>query len=370
MQPVSLRELIAAIDGTPVGLASMEERVERIATDSRRVQTGDVFWAIAGPNDDGHRYVQQALHQGAVACVVDQDAELAVREKLVCVEDTVLALGDFAEWYRNQFDALVIGVTGSVGKTTTRHMVHTVLGARFVGMESPQNFNNHLGVPLSLLQMSPDHEYAVIELAASQVGDIEDLSSIVHPEVGVLTTIGPAHLDEFKSIENVMRAKAELLAALPASGFAVLNGDDDLVRQVASHAACPVILVGEKADNDLVAQWVRTDNGWLRFCIESSEFDVPVVGRHHITAAMTAIAIGRQIDMSDEEIAAGLRMFEPVRGRSELLRVGPWFVVDDTYNASPLSMQAACRSLQDWQGVNKKILVAGDMLSLGAEAAG
>ncbi|MCA9081879.1 MAG: UDP-N-acetylmuramoyl-tripeptide--D-alanyl-D-alanine ligase [Planctomycetaceae bacterium] len=365
MQPVSLRELIAAIHGQPVGIDAVDVPVDRIETDSRDVRPGDVFWALIGQNDDGHHYLQQALRQGAVACVVEAERLTDDRQQMILVEDTLLALWDFAEWYRRQFDALVIGVTGSVGKTTTRHMVHTVLGQQFVGVESPRNFNNHFGVPLSLLQLGSEHEYAVIELAASQVGEIADLASIAHPEVGLITAIGPAHLDEFGSLEQIVQTKGELVAAIPGSGFAVLNGDDTLVRQLAARAACPVIFVGEQRDNDLVAQWVRSENGQLRFQVDSTSFDVPVVGRHHLTSAMMAIAIGRQIDMSDAEIAAGLRSYRPVSGRSELLHIGPWLVVDDTYNANPLSMLAACQTLQDWQGANKRILVTGDMLSLG-----
>ncbi len=366
MQPVALRELIAACDGTPVGLDNLNLQFDRVEIDSRRVRVGDVFWAIVGQRDDGHRYVQQALDRGAIACVVEAERTVPGAPRLVLVEDSVLALWDFAEWYRGQFETLIIGVTGTVGKTTTRHMLQTVLAARYAGIESFANYNNHLGVPLSLLQLCSQHEFAVIELGASQVGEIEDLASIARPEVGVITAISPVHLDEFKTLEAIVQAKGELLEALPESGFAVLNGDDQLVRQLAERASCPVIFVGEQTHNDLVAQWVRVENGWLRFSVESSDFDVPVVGRHHITSAMAAVAVGRQIDLTDDEIATGLRMFEPVSGRSELLRIGPWFVINDTYNSSPASMQAACQTLTDWQTTNKKILITGDMLALGS----
>lgn len=368
MQPVALRELIAACDGTPIAIDNLDVRFERVEIDSRRVRAGDVFWAVVGQHNDGHNYVQQAIERGAVACVVEEKRAPEGVSKLILVEESILALWDFAEWYRTQFEALIIGVTGTVGKTTTRHMLQRVLNARYVGIESIGNFNNYLGVPLSLLQLNSQHEFAVIEIAASQVGEIEDLASIAQPEVGVITTISPVHLDEFKTLEAIIQAKGELLEALPESGFAVLNGDDHLVRQLAERASCPVIFVGEQTHNDLVAQWVRVENGWLRFNIESSEFDVPVVGRHHITSAIAAVAVGRQIDLSDDEIAAGLRMFEPVSGRSELLRIGPWIVINDTYNASPASMQAACHALRDWSTNNKRILIAGDMLELGPES--
>ena len=368
MQPVTLDDLINACQGTAIGISNLQASFDRVEIDSRLVRSGDVFWAIVGKRDDGHRYIRQALDRGAVACVVEQERLGDHRERLIAVEETVLALWDFAEWYRNQFDPLVIGVTGTVGKTTTRHMLHTVLSAKYFGVESPGNFNNHLGVPLSLLQLGPDHEFAALELGASQTGEIEDLASIAHPEIGVITAITPVHLDEFQTMEAILQAKGELLEALPKSGFAVLNGDDQLVRQLAERASCPVIFVGEDTRNDLIAQWVRVENGWLRFAVEAAEFDVPVVGRHHLISAMAAVAVGRQVDMTDEEIAAGLRMFEPISGRSELLRIGPWVVINDTYNASPASMKAACQVLQDWTGANKKILIAGDMLALGSQS--
>ncbi|CAK9112553.1 UDP-N-acetylmuramoyl-tripeptide--D-alanyl-D-alanine ligase (D-alanyl-D-alanine-adding enzyme) (UDP-MurNAc-pentapeptide synthetase) [Durusdinium trenchii] len=280
---------------------------------------------------------------------------------------TVGSVG-LAEHYRRQFDTLVIGVTGSVGKTTTRRMIHAALGANFCGIQSPYNYNNHIGLPLSLLQLDGNDEFAVLELGASRVGEIADLADIAQPEMGVLTAIRPAHLDEFGSIENIVRAKSELLEALPPSGVAVLNGDDDRVREAAHAARCTVTMVGEREDNDLVAHWIRMENGSLRFCVDENEYEVPAIGRHHLTAALAAIAIAREVGMRPNEIADGLRMFEPAPGRCHLQRIGPWSIIDDTYNANPSSVQAACRVLNDWQGARKKILVLGDMLCLGDES--
>lgn len=364
MQVVSYRDLIDAIDGKTLRCASLEGTFARIATDSRQVRPGDLFWALVGERHDGHNYLKEAFQAGAAAAVVERAPD-QVAGPVIQVEDTLLALWDFAEYYRRQFDTLVIGVTGSVGKTTTRRMIHSALGANFRGIQSPQNYNNHIGVPLSLLQLDGNDEFAVLELGASSVGEIADLAEIAQPEMGVLTAIRPAHLDEFGSIENIVRAKSELLEALPESGIAVLNGDDDRVRQTADAARCTVRTVGERNDNDLVAHWVRMENGSLRFCVDDDEYEVPAIGRHHLTAALAAIAIAREVGMRSDEIADGLRMFEPAPGRCHLQRIGRWSVIDDTYNANPSSVQAACRVLHDWQGAKKKILVLGDMLCLG-----
>jgi UDP-N-acetylmuramoyl-tripeptide--D-alanyl-D-alanine ligase len=368
MLPVPLESLIAACAGVTQGIRDRHAHCSRIETDSRRVKPGDVFWAIAGRQDDGHRYVAEAVQRGAIACVVEPHRCDQDRFPLIVVEDTILALWDFAEWYRKQSDALVLGVTGTVGKSTTRRMLHRMLSVKYRGVESPHNFNNYLGVPLSVLQLHPEHEFAALELAASNIGEIEDLASIVHPEIGIVTAVTPVHLEQFGSLENIVQAKGELIEAVPPEGFAVLNGDDDLVRQIADRARCQVILVGERSDNDIVADWVKTNHGKLRFAVDGHPFEVPVVGRHFITSALIAVAVGRQLDLTDEEIAAGLRQFEPLAGRSQFKRIGPWIVIDDTYNSSPAALKAACETLRDWQTGARKILVTGDMLELGGAA--
>ncbi|WP_437206023.1 UDP-N-acetylmuramoyl-tripeptide--D-alanyl-D-alanine ligase [Planctomicrobium sp. SH664] len=365
MQPISFHELIAATGGIPVGIDRLDETVGRVEIDSRRVRPGDLFFAMTGKKQDGHKYVKAAFSAGAVAAVVDAAKANKVQGPRIEVENTLEALWKLSNWYRRQFETLVIGITGSVGKTTTRRMIASVLSGRFPGSESPHNYNNEFGVPLSLLQIEPQHEFAVIEMGASKTGDIETLAAIAQPEVGALTAIAPAHLDEFGSLDNIVRTKAELIEALPESGFAVLNGDDKHLVQMSLKAACPVILVGEREHNHLRATDVVARNESLEFNVGSTRFVVPVSGRQNLTAALIAIAIGRQIDLNDLQIAEGLQTFTPAPGRSQLLRIGSWTVIDDTYNASPASMSAACQTLKGWQTTGKRIFVAGDMLTLG-----
>jgi UDP-N-acetylmuramoyl-tripeptide--D-alanyl-D-alanine ligase len=370
MQPTSLHSLISAVRGDAIGVGSPETVFERVQVDSRQVCPGDVFWALPGSRQDGQRFVGEAFEKGAVAAVVSRRWAAESGEKTVpciAVDDTLLALHQFATAHRRRSDALVIGVTGSVGKTTTRHLIQSVLSSRCIGVESPHNFNNHVGVPLSLLAIEPSHEYAVLELAAAAIGEIDRLARIVQPEVGVVTAIAPAHLETFGTIENICRAKGELLEALPKTGFAVINGDDQHARRLAQRASCRVLLVGERVSNDIVARNVEVDDGLIRFRVGDAEFALPAIGRHHLAAALIGVAIGREIDLSDDEIAEGLANFTAVDGRCQPLFVGPWIVVDDTYNANPGSMQAACRALRDWQRVNQRILVVGDMLELGHE---
>jgi UDP-N-acetylmuramoyl-tripeptide--D-alanyl-D-alanine ligase len=247
-------------------------------------------------------------------------------------------------------------------------MLFATLAARFRGVQSPGNFNNHWGVPLSLLAIQPEHEFAVIEFGASQVGEIARLAALAQPEVGVLTAIGPAHLVVFGCIERICDAKAELLQALPETGFAVINGDDERVRPLADRAACRVLKAGSKVNNDIVARGIELDGDCLRFQVDRSRFAVHAAGRHFLTAALLAVGVAREIGMSDSEIAAGLVNFRPVAGRCQVLAVGPWTVIDDTYNANPASMRAACELLRDWQYANQRVLISGDMLALGEQS--
>ena len=369
MQAVRISDVISATHGRAVGIGDSQAGLERIETDSRRVRRGDVFWALTGRNQDGHDFVSEAVDRGAALCVVNAGRSAGRRTPAVAVHDTLRALWDFAAWYRGTLDTLIVAVTGSVGKTTTRQMLCAALGARFQGVQSPQNYNNHVGVPLSLCLLHPRHEFAAIELAASRVGEIAQLAAIARPEIGVITAIGPAHLDEFGTLEAVVRAKGELLEALPTTGFAVINGDDEHVRGIAGRASCRVLTAGERANNDVVARRIEIDNDCLRFQVDRSRFTVHAAGRHHLTAAVLTVAVAREVGMDDTEIAAGLRSFRPITGRCQVLSIGDWTVIDDTYNASPRSMHAACELLRDWRGAHRRLLVTGDMLALGPDSA-
>ena len=367
MERLHLSQLCAAIAGRPHGPGPWHATATRVCLDSRQVLSGDVFWAICGENHDGHDFVGDALACGAVAAVVERIPNETLQPLLV-VGDARQALADLAGWYRGQRDALVIGVTGSVGKTTTRDMIYSVLSAAHSGMQSRKNYNNEIGLPLSLLEIGGEHDFAVIEMGARRLGDIAALVRLARPEIGVITTVAPSHLETFTGVQQILQEKGELFAGLPAHGFAVLNGDGPFADSLAERAACPVIRVGEGDRNDLRAADVVLDGGKLRFTVGGQRFAVAAPGRHLLSAALCALAIGREIGMGWDEMARGLSGFSPLPGRCQMLRVGPWTVIDDTYNASPASMQAACGLLGDWHGAGKRILITGDMLELGREA--
>jgi UDP-N-acetylmuramoyl-tripeptide--D-alanyl-D-alanine ligase len=367
MDPVPLTKLLAATRGETARVKDDDLVLRRVSVDSRTLQAGDLFWALRGTTHDGHHFVAEALRRGALACVVERRHAAPLKGPLVLVDDTLRSLGEFACWYRQQSEALIIGVTGSVGKTTTREMLHAVLSAGHRGLRSERNFNNEVGLPLSLLEMGADDEYAVFEMGAARIGDIRKLCEIACPEVGVITRIGKAHLATFGSLEAIYQGKCELLEALPHHGFAVVAGDDDRLRARASRAACPVIFVGERPDNQLRATAVDFTAGRLQFEVDRRKYELPVPARHYLTAALCALAVAREIGMDPDAVAEGFRRFVSPPGRCLVEQAGSCTIIDDTYNANPLSMQAACLCLKDWPGQGHKLLIVGDMLELGTE---
>lgn len=368
MESLHFSQLLDGTHGTPRGVADEDVSFSRLCTDSREAKRGDIFWAIRGEKQDGHDFAAEALKKGAALVVVDQAHAEQINGPSLVVENTLTALQDLARWYRHQREALVIGVTGSVGKTTTKDMIHTVLSARHSGVKTQHNFNNEIGLPLSLLGMAADDEFGVFEMGAARVGDIRALCETACPEVGVITKIGPAHLQSFGSVDNIYLGKGELLDSLPSHGFAVIGGDDDRMRDLASRCSCPVIFVGEKSGNTIRATNVEVRPEKLIFTVDRKRYEVPATGRHYLTAALCSVAVAREIGMDAGAIAAGLQKFVGEAGRSRAEKCGDWTIIDDTYNANPTSMLAACCVLQEWPTPNKRIMVTGDMLELGAEA--
>ncbi len=349
-------------------ILDFDDTFTEVVTDSRAVTRGSIFWALCGENQDGHNYVADAEARGAACCVVNRGQPIECAGPLVEVEHTLQALADFAGWYRLQRDALVVGVTGSVGKTTTREMIYSTLNMGYDGIRSEKNFNNEIGLPLTLLQISRNHEFAVLELGARRTGDIRKLVEIAQPEIGVITAISPCHLETFGSMAGILQGKGELFEALPKSGFAVLAGDDEVTRTLAKRAACKVIQVGQGSHNQIRATNVEMGVNRLKFKVGGTNYEVPVTGRHYLVSALAAIAVGREIGLETEAIVRGLKAFVPVDSRCEVEQLGALTLINDTYNASPASMQAACQLLADWKTGQRRVLVAGDMLELGAEA--
>lgn len=378
-----LADLIEAVAGwRPSGLEMPVQPV----VDSRKVEPGAVFFAFAGERADGHAFVADALARGAVAAVVAQPVsaeaqllDLTTAQQpvtlgaplLIQVPDVLRALQQMAAFWRRQFAVRVIGVTGSVGKTTTKEVVSKVLASRYTVLRSLGSYNNEIGLPLTLLALTGEHERLILEMGMYTRGDIRALAQIAHPDVGVVTNVEPVHMERAGTLENITLAKQELVEALPAAaegGVAVLNDDDPRVRGMAEATRARVFFYGLSSQADVWADEVESlglEGIRIRLHYRGEQLYVraPLLGRHSVHTVLRAAAVGLVEGLNWQEIIEGVRAPGPqlrlvtVRGPQDSL------ILDDTYNSSPPSALAALNLLDDLEG--RKIAVLGDMLELG-----
>ena len=336
-----------------------------ITSDSRQIVPGMLFAALPGQTHDGHDHVSQAEERGAVAALVCRDVE--TRLPILKVADVLTALGTLAAYWRVECPARVVGITGSNGKTTVKEMIASILRQVGTVLATKGNFNNELGLPLTLFQLSKSHDYAVIEMGASNPGDIAYLASIARPDVGLITNIGRAHLQGFINIEGVARAKGELYAALPQNGTAIINSAEpwvDLWKEI--NLAEDIYYFNGEGENHIRAHRIAEETVVYTPVGEFS-LRLPLPGEHNLTNALAATAIGLALDVSLTDIKAGLEAVKPVPGRLSLvLAKSGWTVIDDTYNANPASLYAALQVLANQSG--EPWLVLGDMKELGVDS--
>jgi UDP-N-acetylmuramoyl-tripeptide--D-alanyl-D-alanine ligase len=342
--------------------------------DTRTLAPGDLFFAIRSERD-GHDFVEQALAKGAVAAVVDHKgaARFASQANLIVVEDTLLALQRLGAAVRRLWGRTLIGVTGSVGKTTTKEIIAHVLGAQFKVHKTAENFNNHLGLPLQLLRLEPEHEIAVMELGMSHAGEITALAELAQPEVGVVTNVAPVHLEFFDSICGIARAKYELIESLPAGGVAVLNADDEYVAQFGRDFKGRVLRYGTAPAADVQAENVRllgaAGSEFEAICDGSRHtVKLPLAGRHNVLNALAAVAVALSQGMDPAKAVAALATVPVPGGRGERIEVDGVTLVSDCYNSNPKALEAMLEVLASLPAT-RRVVVAGQMLELGAESA-
>jgi len=357
---------------------SRDRSFSGISTDSRTVGEGQLFWALRGETFDGHDFVKEAIKKGAVAVVVNKDrtADLPAntRASIIGVPDTLKALGDLARRWRRRFDARVTAITGSGGKTTTKEMTHAILSLEGLTLKNEGNFNNLIGLPLSLFLLDESHRYAVLEMGMNRPGEIGRLTEIADPDIGLITNVGRAHLEGVGSVEGVARAKVELLDKMAPRALAILNGDDRILMHAAAAFRKKPVTFGQGLQNTARAEKIR-NLGLRGFSFDvhwkgkSFSVRLRVPGFHNVHNALAAAAIALSLGISKDRIQEGLSRFEGVKGRFKVTPLANGsLLIDDTYNSNPSSLRLSLESLKALAPKDRKVIVGlGEMLELGEE---
>jgi UDP-N-acetylmuramoyl-tripeptide--D-alanyl-D-alanine ligase len=366
----TLAAFAAACHGQLIGA---DRAFDEVAIDTRRLAPGNLFVALQGTHADGHSFLPEAQAAGAAGALVSRRAELPLSQ--ILVSDVEVALAQAARAARTQFHGVVIGVAGSNGKTTVKEMLAAILARRGPCLATRGNLNNQLGVPITLLRLQSLHQSAVIEMGANRRGDVEQLVQIARPSIGLITNAGAEHLEGFGSLEGAARAEGEMVAGLPASGTAVINADDSFASLWQAMSAAPAVTFGLRHEADFRAeqlQWELQAEGFsAAFRLVCPQGTTPVMlalaGRHNILNALAAAAAAVSAGATLPDVVAGLGAMRGVKGRLQLLRTrhGAW-LIDDSYNANPSSVQAGLSVLGELPG--RRWLVLGDMAELGSFA--
>ena len=345
--------------------------INSVSIDTRTLVPESIYFAIKGDRFDGHQFVTKAFEMDAVACVVNcnwkSEETLFEKYTLIRVEDPLLALQDLASNYRQKFDIPVVAITGTNGKTTTKEMVAAILERKYNTFKTPGNFNNHIGLPLSLLQMDSKTEIAIVEMGTNHFGEIEHLCKIAKPTHGLITNIGAGHLEFFGSVDQVAKAKAELLENLPEEGVAFINSDDPKILKDRSKAKKQITFGFREAE--IKGEFLELDdNGCASFLLQNQvEVELQVPGKYQIHNALAAASIGIHFDVSLEDISDALSSYKSYSKRMEIYSFGTKTVLLDAYNSNPDSLLAAFQTLK-YLTIKKRsrsIAVLGDMLELG-----
>ena len=371
MISLTCREIANAVDGT-LFPGDREATVCGISIDSRTVKDKDLFVPLKGENADGHRFIEGAFKNGAAASFCEYPYKKEYDNGIVIVvDDTLAALQKAAAYYRSKFDVQIAAVTGSSGKTTTKDLLATVLRPHFSVLKTEGNFNNHIGLPLTLFNLEPEHDVAVLEMAMRGPGEIGLLTKIARPQWAVLTNIGDAHIERLGSVENIAAAKGELLAEMDKSGNAILNGDDPFLRRLGSEYDGKVYYYGFGKDADFNAGEYSLSKEGSSFKLSFPDgnkvkYSLPIPGKHNVSNALAALALGYLMGIEPENMDFFSWSSDASAGRLQTQTSSQGaLIIDDTYNANPVSMKASLQILADMNIKGRKFAVLGDMLELG-----
>lgn len=371
---ISANELLRVTGGQLGDDAKGDQtRARGVSIDSRSIKEGNLFVAIQGERFDGHQFVPEAVNKGASMVVIAKEKMNQVkREKLkgisiLLVGDTKKALRDIASWHRSKFEVPAVAVTGTNGKTTTKDMIAEVLSSKFKVLKSIKSYNNLVGVPLTLFELDQDTQVLVLELGMSHPKEIEMLTRIAKPNLGVITNIGPAHLESMQNLEKIAKAKFELLDNMPSPHTSVLNADDQFLTKRIQKGKEKTISFAIRNKADFQANEINlTGEGYISFRVNGKHrINLKLLGEHNVYNALAAFAVGSLLGVEEGKMKSRLESYKPSEFRMELVRLGSIRIVNDSYNANPVSLANALKTLRQMKSKGRKIAVLGDMLELG-----
>jgi UDP-N-acetylmuramoyl-tripeptide--D-alanyl-D-alanine ligase len=368
-----LKDIISGTGGSLISSAVGPELFTGVSIDSRTVKAGEVFFALRGESHDGHDHLREAAERGAALTVVDGNtATKSVKlapVPMIVVGDTLKALQSLSSYWRDRYTLPVLAVVGSVGKTTTKDMMAAILSTTGPCLKNPGNFNNHIGLPLSLLKLADYHHHAILEIGANLPGEVSYLTSLLKPVAAVITRIGWAHLEGFKTLENLVAEKGSILEKIPKSGWCAINVDDPNQVDFPKRASCDVITYGIESGEVTAEEITQSEKGTsfiLKLPSGKERAHLRGFGRHFVENALAAMAATLPLQVSVEQMVGGLGTWRPAVGRGEISSPSPGVhFIDDTYNANPLSVQAALANLTQLSHEGVTVAVLGEMKELG-----
>lgn len=368
MKNFTLEEITLAVDGELMQ-GDKNKTVSSVSIDTRTLKKGDLFFALRGTKYDAHEFLEQAVEKGASGLVVSKD-DLSLKSSvpIIKVSDTLKALAKLAAYNRKENDVFIIGVTGSNGKTTTKDLIYAVLKKKYSVLKNKGNFNNEIGLPLTLLELNESHDYAVLEMGMRGFKQIDALCKIADINAGVITSIGTAHLELLGSIDNIALAKGEILENVPQNGFALIPADK-LAMLRPARCRGEVYTFGVEVNADYCATDIKAKNGFMEFIAHTpygkAKMSLPLLGRHNVANAMAAVAVALKLGFELEEIKEALLDVEVSPMRLQIIKNKKFIIINDAYNANPDSVKAAIDILLELGDGRRKVAVLGDMLELG-----
>lgn len=371
MEILSAEEVLSATGGELV-CGNLDVKINSVCIDSRKVEEGALFIPINGAKVNSHVFIEEVLNNGAKMSLTEEERDFThVNGTVIKVENTVIALQKLAKYYRNKFDIPIVGVTGSVGKTTTKEMIACAVGNSMEVLKTEGNYNGQIGLPLTLLNLESKHQAAIIEMGVSEIGEMEKLSDIANVDIGVITNIGMSHIENFKNVETTRNEKLKIVKK--ENGSYCLNGDNPLLFEVGEKLRRKAVYFGLNGKYDCRAEDISSNNGETSFILVTDEFrdtiKIPCMGIHNVYNALAAISVGMMLGIHIDDIKVGLMNYKGVKMRQQIFKLGNITVVDDSYNASPDSAKGTISVLRNIDADGKNIVVMADMLELGDKSA-